>query len=106
MDNIITIILAAILVEAVADTLKMIVNCILKGKEGIKQGSFKLMTLLIGILICWNYSINLPKIMGFQNHYPIIGYLLTGTILSRGSKFVNDLIEMIERIRTKDNPTS
>ena len=102
MENILSIVIAAVLVEAVADSLKVILNCILKGRVGIKQGAFKLITLAIGILISWNYDINLPNAIGFHNHYPIVAYILTGVILSRGSKFVNDLIEMIEKLRNKE----
>lgn len=82
------LIIIAILVEAIWENLKMIWD---KNKLNINM----LGSLLLSMIICVLAQINIFKIVGIELIVPIIGYLLTGIIVSRGANFVNDLFSRL-----------
>lgn len=88
------LIIIAILVEAIWENLKMIWD---KNKLNINM----LGSLLLSMIICVLAQINIFKIVGIELIVPIIGYLLTGIIVSRGANFVNDLFSKINNKEEK-----
>jgi hypothetical protein len=84
----------AILVEAIWENLKMIWD---KNKLNINM----LGSLLLSMIICVLAQINIFKIVGIELIVPIIGYLLTGIIVSRGANFVNDLFSKLNNKEEK-----
>lgn len=83
------LIIIAILAEAIWENLKMIWD---KNKLNINM----LGSLLLSMIICVLAQINIFKIVGIELIVPIIGYLLTGIIVSRGANFVNDLFKKLK----------
>lgn len=88
------LIIIAILVEAIWENLKMIWD---KNKLNINM----LGSLLLSMIICVLAQINIFKIVGIELIVPIIGYLLTGIIVSRGANFVNDLFSKLNNKEVK-----
>lgn len=88
------LIIIAILVEAIWENLKMIWD---KNKLNINM----LGSLLLSMIICVLAQINIFKIVGIDLIVPIIGYLLTGIIVSRGANFVNDLFSRLNNKEEK-----
>ena len=88
------LIIIAILVEAIWENLKMIWD---KNKLNINM----LGSLLLSMIICVLAQINIFKIVGIELIVPIIGYLLTGIIVSRRAKFVNDLFSKLNNKEKK-----
>lgn len=88
------LIIIAILVEAIWENLKMIWD---KNKLNINM----LGSLLLSMIICVLAQINIFKIVGIELIVPIIGYLLTGIIVSRGANFVNDLFTKLNNKEVK-----
>jgi len=88
------LIIIAILVEAIWENLKMIWD---KNKLNINM----LGSLLLSMIICVLAQINIFKIVGIELIVPIIGYLLTGIIVSRGANFVNDLFSRLNNKEEK-----
>ena len=88
------LIIIAILVEAIWENLKMIWD---KNKLNINM----LGSLLLSMIICVLAQINIFKIVGIELIVPIIGYLLTGIIVSRGANFVNDLFSKLNNKEKK-----
>ena len=88
------LIIIALLVEAIWETLKMIWD---KNKLNINM----LGSLLLSMIICVLAQINIFKIVGIELIVPIIGYLLTGIIVSRGANFVNDLFSKLNNKEEK-----
>lgn len=88
------LIIIAILVEAIWENLKMIWD---KNKLNINM----LGSLLLSMIICVLAQINIFKIVGIELIVPIIGYLLTGIIVSRGANFVNDLFSKLNNKEEK-----
>ena len=88
------LIIIAILVEAIWENLKMIWD---KNKLNINM----LGSLLLSMIICVLAQINIFKIVGIELIVPIIGYLLTAIIVSRGANFVNDLFSKLNNKEKK-----
>lgn len=93
MEIFIQIFTGAVLVEAVWETIQMVIDAAQKNKTLLigKVGS-----LVVGLIVAVNYSLDLPAIAGLHNHFKYLGVILTGILISRGAQFVHDLIKIIE----------
>lgn len=83
------LIIAAILIEAIWENLKMI----------WKDRKISLNTigvLVISIIVCLLAKIDIFPIVGLSLSVPFVGSGLTGIIVSRGANFVNDLFEKLK----------
>lgn len=83
------LVIIAILVEAIWENLKMILD---KNKLNFNM----IGSLLLSMIICVLAQINIFEIVGINLIVPIIGSLLTGIIVSRGANFVNDLFKKLK----------
>ena len=92
METLAIFVLAAVFMEG-------IINIIDSVKE--KETSWKYWASLVGgialsILIAYNWNLNLFKMVGFpEGNVPLVGVILTGFIISRGSNYIADLLKMI-----------
>lgn len=82
------LVIVAILIEAVWENIKMVWQ---NGKFSID----KIGSLVISILICILAKIDIFPIVNLSIMVPVIGSILTGIIVSRGSNFVHDLFNKI-----------
>lgn len=82
------LVIVAILIEAIWENIKMIWQ---NGKFSID----KIGSLVISILICILAKIDIFPIVNLSIIVPVIGSILTGIIVSRGSNFVHDLFNKI-----------
>ena len=57
-----------------------------------KQPWLKYVSLLVAVGVCFAAKANLFDLLGVQFVSPVIGYLLTGVVISRGSNYINDFI--------------
>ena len=83
------LVIIAILVEAIWENLKMTYK---KGKFNINMCG----SLLLGMLICIVTKLNIFELVGIEVSIELIGYILTGIIVSRGANFVNDLFNKLK----------
>jgi uncharacterized protein YacL len=89
---IILILVAAFLAEAIWETLKMI------WEPGKHLNPDRVGALVIGILIAVVFGLDLFTLLGFTVQWPalaLVGVVLTGILLSRGSNFIHDLFKSI-----------
>ena len=82
-----TLIIVAILVEAIWENLKTI------WENGININ--RIGSLVLAIIICILTKLDLFAIVGIYLSVPVMAYILTGIIVSRGANFVNDLFGRI-----------
>jgi hypothetical protein len=82
--------LIAFLVEALIQTIKPIYD-----KETGYSRS-RILSILVGIIVCVVTNVDLFKILGLTSEIPIIGSVLTGIIVSRGSNFVHDIFKFMQ----------
>ena len=83
------LIIVAILVEAIWENLKMTYN---KKKLNINM----IGSLVLSMIVCIAAKIDVFQIIGVPLIYPILGYILTGIICSRGANAVNDLLSKLK----------
>lgn len=83
------LIVVAILVEAIWENIKMIYD---KQKFNISM----IGSLILGIIICVVFRIDIFPIVGLNAAIPFIGSIFTGIIVSRGANFVNDLLKKLK----------
>lgn len=86
--SIITIITIALLVEAVWETLKMVWQ---EGKININSVG----ALVVGIVVSILAKIDIFAMQGISLSIPLIGWVLTGILMSRGANFIHDLFNKI-----------
>lgn len=83
------LVLIAILVEAVWENLKMVWQ---ENKVSVNM----IGSLILSIIICCLAQIDIFAIVGIPLLVPVVGYILTGVIASRGANFINDLFSKIK----------
>lgn len=89
MTQIPTVIATAVLIEGLVEYGKSIEEMFSKGET--KKGVIQLTTILLGVLMAFAFNADVFVPVGMNvNH--IIGMVLTGVIMSRGSNYVSDLI--------------
>lgn len=82
-----SLVIVAILVEAIWENIKTI------WEDGLNKN--RIGALVIAILFCVFAEVDLFAGIGIAFNVPFISYLFTGIIVSRGANFVNDLIGRI-----------
>lgn len=86
--SIVTIITIALLVEAIWETLKMVWQ---EGKISINT----IGALIVGIAVSILAKIDIFAMQGITLSIPLIGWILTGILMSRGANFIHDLFNKL-----------
>lgn len=63
---------------------------------------FKIVSLVLSILFCVLYGIDIIQPLGFESEIAYIGMILTGILFSRGSGFVHDLLDAVYNFKEKE----
>lgn len=82
-----SLIVIAILVEAIWENIKTI------WEGGININ--RIGALVLAIVICILAKVDFFSMVGIGLSFPIVAYILTGIVVSRGANFVNDLFGKI-----------
>lgn len=88
------ILILSIIGEAIWETLKMF------WQEG-KISKDRIGALVVCIIIVWSTDLDIMTTLGIPVKVKIIGILLTGILISRGSNFVHDLFSSVNNISKK-----
>ena len=86
--SIVTIITIALLVEAIWETLKMTWQ---EGKININT----IGALIVGIAVSILAKIDIFAMQGISLSIPLVGWILTGILMSRGANFIHDLFNKL-----------
>lgn len=97
--NILSLLVIAVLAEAVWETLKMVWD---KGKVSIDR----IGAIVIGLLIALGTGFDILKIMDVSINIPYIGMILTGILISRGANFVHDLLGKVNNVYQNSKSTA
>lgn len=77
--------------ESIWETLKMF------WQEG-KISNDRIGALVVGIILVWSTDLDVMSVLGMPVRFKIIGILLTGILISRGSNFVHDIFNSVNAI--------
>lgn len=87
--------LMAIVIEGVITYIKEIfVN-----KNVIWQ---QVLGIVLGIVVAIGYNADLFALFGLTSTIPLLGCVLTGVLLSRGSNYIFDLVKQLQGYQTKE----
>ena len=86
--SIVTIITIALLIEAIWETLKLVWQ---QGKINVNT----IGALIVGIVVSILAKIDIFAMQGISLSIPLIGWILTGILMSRGANFIHDLFNKI-----------
>ena len=56
----------------------------------------KVASIVLGVGVCIVYKVGLIALLGVEGGIPIVDWIATGIIISRGSNFLNDLLVRIK----------
>ncbi|AZO95059.1 hypothetical protein GM661_08480 [Iocasia frigidifontis] len=96
-ESLTTIALLAVIVEVVTNAIKGAMPFI-KGGEN-KNGS-RIAAAVVGIILCISTHIGILQKFDIGISQPIIDYIITGIIISRGSNAVHDIISVFDKQKT------
>jgi hypothetical protein len=88
------ILILSIIGEAIWETLKMF------WQEG-KISKDRIGALVVCIIVVWSTDLDIMTTLGIPVKVKIIGIVLTGILISRGSNFVHDLFSSVNNISKK-----
>lgn len=88
------ILILSIIGEAIWETIKMF------WQEG-KISMDRIGALIVCIVIVWSTDLDIMTTIGIPVKFKVIGILLTGILISRGSNFIHDLFNSVNNISKK-----
>lgn len=80
----------------VLSVLNEIITEIIKTAFPIFKGYAMIIAIVCGVVLCIQAQVGLMSVLGVTMRSPVIDYLLTGVIISRGSNVIHDLISQLE----------
>lgn len=83
------LVIIAILVEAIWENLKMVWQA---GKVNVDA----IGSLILGIIVCIVAKLDIFALVGFGLSAPILGWIFTGIICSRGANYLHDLFKKLK----------
>lgn len=89
VESFVTLFVLAVLCEAVVEWVKDLV-------PAIAGTGAKIAALVVGLVLTFGAGQNLFSLIGVQFTYPIVGTILAGIIVSRGSNYIHDLIAKLQ----------
>lgn len=89
MNVFLTLIVVAILSEAIWEILK---NLIPNMNDTVWSYINLVGSLLVGILIAFIADVNIFALLDIDLKWPVVGVVLTGILISRGSNYIHDLV--------------
>jgi hypothetical protein len=92
MESIMQILLMALLVEAIWETLKMV------WQDG-KISKDRIGALIVGQLIAWAIGLDLFRTLQLEPRIAWIGVIALGILISRGSNFIHDLTNKLAALK-------
>ena len=95
MEQFFVLVLMAIVIEGVITYIKEIfVN-----KNVMWQ---QVLGIVLGIVVAIGYNADLFALFGLTSTIPLLGCVLTGVLLSRGSNYIFDLVKQLQGYQTKE----
>lgn len=98
MQSLFLVLALAVTVEALVEYCKSIVKAFSDGQ--IKTAVTQLVAIVIACFLCIMTNVDIYTYLSIQFKFPVIGYLLTGIIVSRGSNYVSDFAKKISSIKS------
>jgi len=63
----------------------------------ISSRASEIVTILVGITLCFAYDIGIFTILGLQTKYSFVDYIISGIIISQGSHALSELFKLRQK---------
>ena len=91
MEKLLVIVVVALIAESVWETLKMTWQ---EGKVSIDR----IGALVVALVLSIGVRLDILSLLGINTTIPLLGVILTGILISRGSNFIHDLLAKIGQV--------
>lgn len=99
MNDLILVIITAIVVQAVVQQIKNLVK-FHKGKWFKNIINLKVLASMIAsFLVCLAYNVDLLALLGFTSAIPYVGAIITAIVVSGGSTLIHEIISQIREAK-------
>jgi hypothetical protein len=90
-----SLVFGAIIVETIVNIIRNLKEDNKSWKYWVALGA----SIVTGLVVSINYEIDVFTLVGLEGKVPIIGAILTGLIISRGSNIVSDTVDRLNSWR-------
>lgn len=66
-------------------------------KDEVSQPVLRYMALAFGVVLAIAYNVDILAAMGMTSIVPLVGNVVSGIVIGRGSNYVNDLVGMLRK---------
>ncbi|MCY6371844.1 hypothetical protein [Clostridium ganghwense] len=90
------LIFAATLVDVLVEFVKVVFDGYFKTKN-IKYKNIVLrsISIIVGIALSIVYQLDFPAMWGLNSRITVVGEIITGLLISRGSNFIHDIVKKL-----------
>ena len=96
MNNITIIPILAILAEALIEYTKTIANMVKTGEK--HTAIMQCVAIVVGILLAYEFGGSIFEYLGIAVKHYLVGIVITGILVSRGSNYISDIITKIREV--------
>lgn len=68
-----------------------------KSAEGETRPWIRYVALALGVAAAIAYKIDIPAMIGLVSSYSLVGYVVSGLVIGRGSNYVNDIFTSLKK---------
>ena len=66
-------------------------------KDEVSQPVLRYIALAMGVALAVAYDVDILAAMGMTSVVPLVGNIVSGIVIGRGSNYVNDLVGMLRK---------
>jgi hypothetical protein len=88
MTQFLILFILAVLVEAIVS--------LTLGDVPVPGWAKKVASMILGVVFCVLWKVGLIAMLGVEGGIPVVDYVATGIIISRGSNYLNDLLTRVK----------
>ncbi|AHF06038.1 hypothetical protein [Desulfitobacterium metallireducens] len=97
MDALSSIFILAVVVEKLVELFKALVYALPFLPEKFKPMTLELISLGLGFLLAYETNINSLTLMGVKTLDPLVGVVITGLVIGKGSNFAHDFFQYVSQ---------
>lgn len=92
-----SIFILAVVIEKLVELFKALVYALPFLPENFKPITLELISLGLGILLAYETNINALSLMGVETLDPLVGIIITGLVIGKGSNFAHDFFHYVNQ---------
>lgn len=101
MDALSSIFILAVVVEKLLEIFKALVNALPFFPEKFRPMTLELISFTLGILLAYETNINSLTLMGVETLDPLVGVIISGLVIGKGSNFAHDFFHYVSKNKGK-----